>query len=145
MDSRLTSRTAYVRLSCERHLFRLGSPMILRNCLVLFFVVSSVSAQTSPGTKDEVVRYHATIDNVKYVYGVAPPVANVKPGNILEANSLDCFGNALQKPGDSFSLVKGANPLTGPFYIDGAEPAARLVVDFCDWRRAAKKAVAPFG
>src|SRR5579864_8616809 len=74
----------------------------------------------------QTVQYKATIDTVKYVYGAAAPVAHVKPGNVLEANSLDCFGNALQKPGDSFSLVKGDNPLTGPFYIDGAEPGDTL-------------------
>ena len=86
----------------------------------------------------------ATIDNVKYVYGVAPPVANSKPGNILEANSLDCFGNALQKPGDSFALIKGDNPLTGPFYIDGAEPGDTLVVHILDLQVDGKQGVGTF-
>src|SRR5207249_4445066 len=92
-----------------------------------------------------VVRYYATIDNVKYVYGVAPPVANVKPGNILEANSLDCFGNALQRPGDSFSLVKGDNPLTGPFFMEGAEPGDTLVVHILDLQVEGKQGVGTFG
>ena len=76
--------------------------------LVLALVLPfSALAQTSAAQdKSEVVSYHATIDNVKYVFGVAPPVARLRPGNILDANSLDCFGNALQKPGDSFGLVK---------------------------------------
>jgi len=105
--------------------------MILRLCLLSFACVLTVAAQNaSPTANDGVVRYHATIDNVKYVYGVAPAVANVKPGNILEANSLDCFGNVLQKPGDSFALIKGDNPLTGPFFVDGAEPGDTLVVHF---------------
>src|SRR5215467_1502950 len=94
--------------------------------------------------KDEVVRYHATIDNVKYVYGVAAPVAKLQPGNILEANSLDCFGNALQKPGDSFSLVKGDNPLTGPFFIEGAEPGDTLVVHILDLQIDGKQGVGTF-
>src|SRR5437660_9139375 len=90
-------------------------------------------AQTSAAqSKPEVVSYHATIDNVKYVFGVAPPVARFKPGNILDANSLDCFGNALQKPGDTMSLVKGDNPLTGPFFSDGAGPGDTLVVKILD-------------
>jgi amidase len=90
-------------------------------------------AQTSPSPlKSEVVQYHATIDNVKYVYGVAPPVARLRPGNILEANSLDCFGNAIKKPGDTQALVKGDNPLTGPFFIEGAEPGDTLVVRILD-------------
>src|SRR5438046_1700347 len=97
----------------------------------MFFFASALPlpafAQSSAApAKADAVEYHATIDNAKYVFGVAPPVAHVKAGNILEANSLDCFGNALQKPGDSMSLVKGDNPLTGPFYIDGAEPGGTL-------------------
>src|ERR1700746_1271296 len=120
--------------------------MALRIILVFFVCLTSLAAQSNPKVaKDEVVRYKATIDNVKYLFGVAPPVANVKPGNILEANSLDCFGNALQKPGDSFSLVKGDNPLTGPFYIDGAEPGDTLVVRILDLQVDGKQGVGTFG
>src|ERR1700730_4157731 len=91
-------------------------------------------AQSAPAqTADpQTVRYHATIDTVKYVYGVAPPVAHLHPGNILDANSLDCFGNAIKKPGDTLALVKGDNPLTGPFFIDGAEPGDTLIVRILD-------------
>src|SRR5262250_2260743 len=101
---------------------------------ILFSVTIAANAagQTSAVKEDEVVRFHGTIDNVKYVFGVAPPVAHLKAGNILDANSLDCFGNALQKPGDTFSLVKGDNPLTGPFYMEGAEPGDTLVVRILD-------------
>ena len=88
--------------------------------LVLPF--STLAQSPSVPSKSAIVQYHATIDTVKYLFGAAPPVARLKPGNILDANSLDCFGNALQKPGDTFGLVKGDNPLTGPFYIEGAEP-----------------------
>src|SRR6266436_510537 len=91
---------------------------------VLAFAQSKL--ETVPEQK--AVPYHATIDTVKYVFGVTAPVAHLKPGNILEANSLDCFGNAIKKPGDPLTLVKGDNPLTGPFYIDGAEPGDTLVV-----------------
>jgi hypothetical protein len=28
----------------------------------------------------------------------------------------------LRKPGDTLSMVKGDNPLAGPFYVEGAEP-----------------------
>lgn len=76
----------------------------------------------------QVVRYHTTMDLVKYVYGVAPPVAWLRPGDILETNTVDAFGNAIQKPGDTLNLVKGDNPLAGPFYIEGAEPGDTLVV-----------------
>ena len=79
-----------------------------------------------------VVRYHTTMADVKYVYGIAPPVARLRPGDILEANTVDAFGNAIQKPGDSLSLVKGDNPLTGPFFVEGAEPGDTLVVKILD-------------
>jgi amidase len=103
---------------------------LLAICLVLPY---STFAQTSSlPPKPEVVQYHATIGNVKYVYGVAPPVARLRPGNILEANSLDCFGNAIKKPGDTQALVKGDNPLTGPFFIEGAEPGDTLVIHILD-------------
>lgn len=115
---------------------------------LLIFAMSlplSVFAQTSPTpAKSDTVQYRATLDNVKYVFGVAPPVARLKPGNILDANSLDCFGNALQKPGDSMSLVKGDNPLTGPFYIEGAEPGDTLVVHILDLQIDGKQGVGTF-
>ena len=104
---------------------------------VLIVVTVAIGAHPAPrqGVSPAVVRYHATIDDVKYTYCTAPPAARLQPGNILESNSLDCFGNALQKPGDSFSLVKGDNPLTGPFYIEGAQPGDTLIVRILDLRQ----------
>lgn len=98
---------------------------------IVFLQPLSTLAQTAP-SKPDVVQFRGTIDNVKYVFGVAPPVVRLKPGNILEANSLDCFGNAIHKPGDTQALVKGDNPLTGPFFIEGAEPGDTLVVRILD-------------
>jgi amidase len=100
--------------------------------LLLSFTLLFVAHNTLAQSKAEVVQYHATIDNVKYVYGVAAPVARIRPGSILEANSLDCFGNAIKKPGDALSLSKGDNPLTGPFFVEGAEPGDTLVVRILD-------------
>lgn len=91
--------------------------------LVLLVVSSAAAGQN-------VVKYHGAINNVKYVYGPATPVAHAKSGDIIETNTLDAFGNALKKPGDTMSLVKGDNPLTGPFYIDGAQPGDTLAVKF---------------
>lgn len=116
--------------------------VVVAAILVPLFVGTPSSAQQSTGK--DAVQFHGTIDNVKYVFGVAPPVAHLKPGNILEANSLDCFGNALQKPGDSMALVKGDNPLTGPFFIDGAEPGDTLVVRILDLQVDGKQGVGTF-
>jgi amidase len=100
--------------------------LIARATIVAALSMSSISlvAQVAPAT----VKYRATLDNVKYVYGAAEPAARVKAGDVIETNTLDAFGNALQKPGDSLSLVKGDNPLTGPFYVEGAEPGDSLAV-----------------
>ena len=84
----------------------------------LFFACSLGAWAQTPA----VIKYRATIGDVKYVYGAATPVAHAKPGDTIETNTLDAFGNALKKPGDKLSAVKGDNPLTGPFYIDGAQP-----------------------
>src|ERR1022692_5259182 len=75
-----------------------------------------------------VVHYTTTIDNVKYLFATAESVARLHSGDILDTNTLDCFGNVLKKPGDTLSMVKGDNPLTGPFFVEGAEPGDTLAV-----------------
>ena len=102
--------------------------------LIVYFIMLALFMIGMPGAPAQnsgtnVVKYHATINEVKYVYGAAPPVGRLKPGDILETNTLDAFGNAIQKPGDTLSLVKGDNALTGPFYIEGAEPGDTLTVE----------------
>jgi acetamidase/formamidase len=109
------------------------------------FLPFTLLAQTqSTASKPDVVQYHATIDNVKYAFGVAPPVARVRPGNILESNSLDCFGNAIKKPGDTLALVKGDNPLTGPSFMEGAERGDTLVVHILDLQVDSNQGIGAF-
>ena len=109
--------------------------------MVLALWPAAVWAQGADG---DVVRFKGTMENVKATFGPAEPVAHVKAGGVLEANSLDCFGNALQKPGDPFSLIKIDNPLTGPFFIDGAEPGDTLVVHILDLQVDSKQGVGTF-
>src|SRR5216683_1082893 len=108
--------------------------MLMKKQLIGFALFSGMLAGTTTGfaQSGNVVKYHATMTDVKYVYGVAEPVARLKSGDILETNSVDAFGNAIQKPGDPLSLVKGDNPLTGPFYIEGAQPGDTLAVKILD-------------
>ncbi len=73
------------------------------------------------------VRYDLKLDQLKYVYGALPPVARVHAGDIIETNTVDADGEALKAAGVK---VKGANPLTGPFFIEGAEPGDTLAVKF---------------
>src|SRR5437879_6477704 len=104
-----------------------------KHCLGFALDSTMLSVTTTGfGQSGNVVKYHATMKDVKYVYGVAEPVAHVKSGDILETNSGDAFGNAIHRPGDSLSLVKGDNPLTGPFYVDGAQPGDTVAVKFLD-------------
>ncbi|MGB9464822.1 MAG: acetamidase/formamidase family protein [Candidatus Acidiferrum sp.] len=100
--------------------------------------------QASQEAGQQVVHYKGTLDNVKYVFGVAPPVARLRPGNILDANSLDCFGNGIQKPGDTTAMARGDNPLTGPFFIEGAEPGDTLVVRILDLQVDGNQGVGAF-
>src|SRR5437899_776731 len=110
-----------------------------------FLVLGVLTAQAqSKSAEPHVVRYLTTMADVKYVYGVASPVARLMPGDILETNTVDAFGNAIQRSGDTLSLVKGDNPLTGPFYIEGAEPGDTLVVKFLDVQVDSKQGVGAF-
>jgi acetamidase/formamidase len=91
------------------------------------------------------IQYRATIQTVKYVYATVEPVARVASGGIVDTNTLDCFGNVLQKPGDTLSMVKGDNPLTGPFYVEGAEPGDTLAVKILDLQVDSNQGVGAFG
>src|SRR5215831_14828381 len=86
-------------------------------------LLAAAHAQTS-----KVVKYQGALNNVKYLYATAEPVGHLKAGDVLDTNTLDCFGDAIKKPGDTLSMAPGDNPLTGPFFIDGAEPGDTLAV-----------------
>ena len=57
------------------------------NAIALFALAATVQAQTSAS----VVKYQGALNNVKYVYATVEPVAHLKPGDILDTNTLDCF------------------------------------------------------
>lgn len=83
---------------------------------------------STPALAQRVVRYEPKQADLKYTFGVARPVATVKRGDVIDTRTFDCFGNAIQKPGDTLAKVAGDNPLTGPFFVEGAEPGDTLVV-----------------
>lgn len=94
--------------------------------LGLFFcLASSASAQ-------QTVRYEPAEKDLKFVYATVPPVETLEPGDTLETKTFDAFGNVIRKSGDTMAMVKGDNPLTGPFAIAGAEPGDTLVVKILD-------------
>lgn len=98
---------------------------MIARLLTLILLAGSIKAQN-------VVHYTTTTQNVKYLFATAEPVARLRSGDILDTNTLDCFGNVLKKPGDNLSMAKGDNPLAGPFYVDGAEPGDTLAVKILD-------------
>jgi len=99
----------------------------------IVLLLSSVSMGQAQPEQPRVVRYQVKPSELKYTYAASyTPVARLKSGDILETNTVDCFGNAIQKPGDTLSMAKGDNPLTGPFYIEGAEPGDTLAVKILD-------------
>ena len=86
-----------------------GGPVTAR-LLALALLAGSALAQN-------VVHYTTTIDNVKYLFATAEPVARLHSGDVLDTNALDCFGNVLRKPGDTLSMVEGDNPLAGARFM----------------------------
>ena len=113
----------------------------LTGLLACFSFPFTASAQDA---SPRVVKYQVTMDTVKYLYGAMPPVARLASGEILDADTLDAFGNAIQKPGDTLALVKGDNPLTGPFYVEGAEPGDTLAIQFLEMDVTSPQGVGAF-
>ncbi len=100
----------------------------MKTVLVAFLFSALASAQ-----QGRVVHYDVKPSELKFTFSASyAPVAHLKSGDILETNTVDCFGNAVKKPGDTLSMAPGDNPLTGPFYIDGAEPGDTLAVKILD-------------
>ena len=95
--------------------------------LFTVLIIASLAGSV-PATAQQTVRYEPTDKDFKYVYATVTPVATLKPGDTLETRTIDAFGGAIQKPGDTMAMVKGDNPLTGPFAIAGAEPGDTLAI-----------------
>ena len=55
-----------------------------------------------------------------------PPLARIRPGETVSTKTIDASGR------DETGTVRArpSNPLTGPFYVEGAEPGDALVVRF---------------
>jgi acetamidase/formamidase len=94
-------------------------------------IAQTTTTQSEP-PPPKVVTFLATDTNVKSLFGMAPAVAALHPGDTLDTNTLDCFGGAIASPTDALSKVKMENPLTGPFYIEGAQPGDTLVIKFLE-------------
>src|SRR6266478_3198510 len=109
--------------------------------VVAVLILTSASFAQTAGSTSNIVRYKLDEKKLKYVFATSEPVLHLKSGDVLETNTVDAFGNVLQKPGDTLSMVKGDNPLTGPFFVDGAEPGDTLAVKILDLQVDGKQGV----
>ncbi len=103
------------------------------------FLLAALAFQL--GAQD-VVHYELKLPELKTVYGNLPPVMHVKPGQVIDTTTIDADGKDAEAAGYK---VNGPNPLTGPFYIDGAEPGDTLAVKFIQIETNAKEGMGSAG
>lgn len=80
-----------------------------------------------------VIEYRPDPSQFAWTFGGAAPVRTVKPGDILELWTEDCFAGKVRSERDLASQVcefPFLNPQTGPFYVDGARPGDTLALHF---------------
>src|SRR5258708_12539629 len=85
----------------------LGGFFVIPRLLAVALLSGTALAQT-------VIHYTTTNANVKYLFATAEPVAHLKSGDILDTNTLDCFGNALKNPATTPTMPNDDNPLPRP-------------------------------
>src|SRR5260370_1034564 len=70
-----------------------------------------------------------------WTFGGVDPIARIKPGDVLDLYTEDCFGGKVRSATDLFSKVceyPYVNPQTGPFFVEGAEPGDTLAIHLID-------------
>lgn len=83
----------------------------------------------------EIITYVPKPGELGYTFGGHGPVGQLRSGDVLIVDTEDCFGGAVQTVDDLPSTVcqmPYLNPVSGPFYIDDAEPGDTLAVHFLD-------------
>jgi amidase len=90
-------------------------------------VVSLLAIGSCAQAQNRTARYDLKMEDLKYTYGPFPPVLKVHSGDTIETNTVDADGHAVENAGVK---VRGPNPLTGPFFVEGAEPGDTLSVRF---------------
>jgi acetamidase/formamidase len=81
----------------------------------------------------DVVTYRPDPSEFAWTFGGVPPVRKVKPGDVLELWTDDCFTSLVRSVDDLASekiVFPFLNPQTGPFYVEGAEPGDTLAMHF---------------
>ncbi|PSK66689.1 Formamidase [Micromonospora sp. MH33] len=78
-----------------------------------------------------VITYRPARDELAYTFGGRMPVAHVRSGDVLRVDTEDCFGGRVRGPADLPSRVcamRHLNPVSGPFFVEDAEPGDTLAV-----------------
>jgi len=81
----------------------------------------------------ELITYRPGADEYGYTLGGRSPVATVRPGDVLQVYTEDCFGGLVRTGKDLPSQVcelPFVNPTTGPFLVEGARPGDTLALHF---------------
>jgi len=81
----------------------------------------------------DVVSYRPGAEDYAWVFGGTPAVERVRPGTVLELSTEDCFAGRVRGVDDLPSVVcefPYLNPVTGPFFVEGAEPGDTLALHF---------------
>jgi amidase len=88
----------------------------------LTFICLASSAQLHKKINFTPTQYYS------YFSGAIPPALHIKAGDTIVTSSIDCEG--FDK--NSIQVIKAINPLTGPFYVEGAEEGDIIKVKFTD-------------
>jgi amidase len=65
-----------------------------------------------------------TPDHYYRTMGAHPPVLTIADGDTVETTTIDAYGYDVNRD----RVTHGPNPMTGPFYVEGAEPGDQLAV-----------------
>ena len=78
-----------------------------------------------------VVSFRPERSDYAWTFGGVDPVMKVKPGDVLEVWTDDCFAGLVETVDDLPSKkITAFNPQTGPFFVEGAEPGDTLALHF---------------
>jgi amidase len=93
---------------------RILAMAVIASCSAAMGIASAQAKQVVAET------YHNTFSRAH------APLARIRPGEIVATTTIDASGR------DQAGMARGRspNPLTGPFYVEGAEPGDALVVRF---------------
>src|SRR5882762_1791439 len=81
----------------------------------------------------DVKRIVPTEKQYAWTFGGVDPIARIKPGDVLDLYTEDCFAGRVRTEKDLVTEVcefPFVNPQTGPFFVEGAEPGDTLAIHF---------------